>query len=138
MANFSTDSGEMNACVGVQYIISCSSMDSLKSVLRVTGVSSHMSSTSRSEGKEGMEDTIFFSSSILPAGRRIGFLGGTGGEFVAVQLHLLFVGVTKIVFFGIMFVILMVEVESFVERVDCPTSEGIELKEELVLVITFF
>jgi hypothetical protein len=50
----------------------------------------------------------------------------------------LFVGVTKIVFFGIMFVIVMLEVESFIERVDCPASEDIELKEELVLVIILF
>jgi hypothetical protein len=29
----------------------------------------------------------------------------------------------------------MVEAESFVERVDCPASDGLELKEVLVLVI---
>jgi hypothetical protein len=63
-------------------------------------------------------------------------LVGTGGEVVAMQLLLLFIGVTKIVFVGVMFV--MVEVKIFVERVDCPASEGIELKGEFVLVIILF
>jgi hypothetical protein len=38
-AKFSTDSGELKVCVGVQYIMSSSSMDSLNNEHGVSGVS---------------------------------------------------------------------------------------------------
>jgi hypothetical protein len=79
-----------------------------------------------------MEDPNSSTSSVLPAGRRICFLVGAGGEIVAVQLLLLLVGVANatFLFVGVMFD--MVEVESFVEKVDCPAFEGIELKEGIL------
>ena len=84
MANFSTDSGELKVCVGVQYIMSSSSMNSLKIALGVSGVSSHVLSSSTNDGKQGKEDSDASSSSILPAGRQVCFLVGTGGGIVAV------------------------------------------------------
>lgn len=106
-------------------------MDSLKTALGVSGVSSHMSSSLTSVGKEGKEDLKCSSASILPG--RICRLVGIGGGTVALQQHLVGVMNATLSSVGLMFD--MVENLRCVEREECPDSVVIELIEELVIIL---